>query len=223
MSDKVIQTVLCYGDSNVWGYRPGDGMRFDEDTRWPRVLGTCLGPGYRIVEEGLNGRSLGSFAPPGDPANGKEYLVSVHQTGGPYNVIILYLGINDLLRDNELSAAELGRELEQLIAEIYRIDASFEEKFREKGFSKPEIIVLSPVPAESKYTYEFPFQGLRDRISRTTEAMKKTCGKTGAVFVDTSHIIEASYIDGVHLDARNHVLLGNYLCDFLRNERFSGG
>lgn len=115
MSDKKIQTVLCYGD----------GLRFDEQTRWPRVLGACLGSGFRVDEEGLNGRSLKSFAPPGDPANGKEYLVSVHQTG--------------------------------------------------------------------------------------------------AVFVDTSRIIEASYIDGVHLDARNHVLLGNYLCDFLHNERFSGG
>ncbi len=31
------------------------------------------------------------------------------------------------------------------------------------------------------------------------------------------------YGDGVHLDARNHMFLGNYLCDFLHNERFSGG
>ena len=222
MSGKKTQTVLCYGDSNTWGYRPGDGMRFDEETRWPRVLAGCLGSGFRVDEEGLNGRSLGSFVPPGNPANGKEYLAGLHETGGPYHVIILYLGINDLLQDHELSAAALGKELEGLIAEIYRIDASFEEEFRSKGFSKPEVIVLSPAPAVEEYTYEFPFQGLRERIRRTAEAMEKGCGKTGAVFVDTSHIIEASSLDGVHLDARNHLLLGNYLCDFLRNERFSG-
>jgi hypothetical protein len=196
-------------------------MRFDEETRWPRVLGACLGKEFRVEEKGLNGRSLGTYAPRGDSANGREYLASLSGTGGPYEIFILFLGVNDLLQDTELSADALGKELEELISEIYRIDASFGEEFRRKGFSKPEIIVLSPVPAGDDYTYEFPFGGLRDRIRRTTAAMEGACRRTGAVFVDTSHIIEASYVDGVHLDARSHVLLGSYLCDFLRGERFA--
>lgn len=215
------RTLLCYGDSNTWGYRPGDGMRFDEETRWPRVLGTCLSSGFRVEEEGLNGRSLGSFAPPGDPANGKEYLLTVIEKGGPFEVAVIYLGINDLLQDTEVSAEALGKELEKLVSVIYRIDASYEEEFRSKGFGKPRIIVLSPTPAAEDYVYEFPFQGLRGRIRRTSEAMEEACTKTGAVFVDTSHIIEASYIDGVHLDARNHLVLGSYLCDLLKSKIFA--
>lgn len=27
--------ILCYGDSNTWGFPPGDGRRFDDETRWP--------------------------------------------------------------------------------------------------------------------------------------------------------------------------------------------
>ena len=28
--------ILCYGDSNTWGYIPGTGKRFDENTRWTK-------------------------------------------------------------------------------------------------------------------------------------------------------------------------------------------
>jgi lysophospholipase L1-like esterase len=51
------KTVLCYGDSNTWGFRPDTKERFDEDTRWPGVLRNELGGGFRVVEEGLNGRT----------------------------------------------------------------------------------------------------------------------------------------------------------------------
>jgi lysophospholipase L1-like esterase len=33
-----MRTILCYGDSNTWGYEPATGNRFPEDVRWPGVL-----------------------------------------------------------------------------------------------------------------------------------------------------------------------------------------
>ena len=33
-----MRTVLCYGDSNTWGYEPATGKRVPEDVRWPGVL-----------------------------------------------------------------------------------------------------------------------------------------------------------------------------------------
>ena len=27
--------IICFGDSNTWGYDPVSGSRYDENTRWP--------------------------------------------------------------------------------------------------------------------------------------------------------------------------------------------
>ena len=56
------KTVLCFGDSNTFGYDPqgvasGTRFRYPVDVRWPGVLHELLGPDWRIVEEGLCGRS----------------------------------------------------------------------------------------------------------------------------------------------------------------------
>lgn len=52
-----MKTILCYGDSNTWGYDPVTGGRLERDRRWPGVLRTQLGEGYLVIEEGLNGRT----------------------------------------------------------------------------------------------------------------------------------------------------------------------
>ena len=38
MPDTGARTILCYGDSNTWGYDPASGERFSPDTRWTGVL-----------------------------------------------------------------------------------------------------------------------------------------------------------------------------------------
>ena len=49
--------ILCYGDSNTYGYIPVTAGRYDESTRWPGVLRGLLGEGHLVIEEGLNGRT----------------------------------------------------------------------------------------------------------------------------------------------------------------------
>ena len=43
--------ILCFGDSNTWGYKPDKTGRFDEKTRWTGLLQQKLGPEYHIIEE----------------------------------------------------------------------------------------------------------------------------------------------------------------------------
>ena len=45
-----MTTILCYGDSNTWGYIPGIGGRFAPDVRWTGVLQSPLGQGFRVAE-----------------------------------------------------------------------------------------------------------------------------------------------------------------------------
>ena len=31
-----MKTILCFGDSNTWGYEPATGQRYAPDVRWLR-------------------------------------------------------------------------------------------------------------------------------------------------------------------------------------------
>lgn len=50
--------IICFGDSNTWGYNPVTGGRYDENTRWPMRMQQILGDEYQIIEEGQNGRTI---------------------------------------------------------------------------------------------------------------------------------------------------------------------
>ena len=42
-----MRHILCYGDSNTWGYTPGTGERHAPDVRWTGVLRRLLGEAGR--------------------------------------------------------------------------------------------------------------------------------------------------------------------------------
>ena len=52
-----MKTILCYGDSNTWGYEPATKERYSRAERWTGILQRELGADYYVVEEGLNGRT----------------------------------------------------------------------------------------------------------------------------------------------------------------------
>ena len=51
------RTVLCYGDSNTYGYVPETGTRYPVNVRYPGRLQMLLGNDYNVIEEGCNGRT----------------------------------------------------------------------------------------------------------------------------------------------------------------------
>ena len=94
MEDETVR-VVCYGDSNTWGYdafsenpdsEAGSLCRFGEAQRWPRVAAALLGSKYAVVEEGLNGRT--TMQP--DPmmtdydANGRAAMPAILRAPGPH-------------------------------------------------------------------------------------------------------------------------------------------
>ena len=99
-----MKTILCYGDSNTWGYNPSMGGRYARDERWPGVLRKELGEGYLVIEEGLNGRTTVWDDPIEGYKNGKTYLVPCLETHKPLDLVIILLGTNDLKMRFSVSA-----------------------------------------------------------------------------------------------------------------------
>lgn len=91
--------VICYGDSNTWGYDPRSrlGERYPPDSRWPDLLAAHTG--WEVLNQGLNGRSI-PLSAPSFPAD----------TG----LLLLMLGTNDLLQGR--SPEEASGRLEQFLS-----------------------------------------------------------------------------------------------------------
>lgn len=88
--------VVCFGDSNTYGYDPRSylGSRYDSDSRWVDIL--AVETGWTVCNMGQNGREIPSAAPafPDDT-----------------DLLIVMLGTNDLLqgRSPEQAAGRLER------------------------------------------------------------------------------------------------------------------
>ena len=88
--------VICFGDSNTYGYDPHGyfGGRYDGDSRWVDILASETG--WTVSNMGENGREIPSAAP-----------VLPEDT----DLLIIMLGTNDLLqgRSPEQAAEKLNR------------------------------------------------------------------------------------------------------------------
>ena len=104
-----MRTILCFGDSNTWGDPPGGNGRFAWHERWTGILQDSLGNGFRVIEEGLCGRTT-CFDDPFSPnRNGLAYLTVALETHCPLDLLIIMLGTNDLKANFNLSAFDISR------------------------------------------------------------------------------------------------------------------
>ena len=115
-----MKHVLCFGDSNTWGFIPGTCKRYDEHTRWTGILQNELGADWRIHENGQNGRTTVFPSPAKGFMTGLGALPYALDTLRPLDAIVLMLGTNDL-KEHSAQASTDG--LGCLIRRIQTFDA----------------------------------------------------------------------------------------------------
>ena len=52
-----MKQILCFGDSNTYGYKPDKSGRFSCGVRWTSILAEKFGRDVNVIEEGLCGRT----------------------------------------------------------------------------------------------------------------------------------------------------------------------
>ena len=104
-----MKNILCYGDSNTWGYIPGGKGRYEYAVRWTGAAQRLLGDGYRIIEEGLNGRTTVFDSPfDGSVLNGTSHLMCCLMSHAPPDAVVIMLGTNDLMHSHTAWEASRG-------------------------------------------------------------------------------------------------------------------
>jgi len=198
----MMKTILCYGDSNTWGYNPRTNKKYNEGIRWSSILENELGKGFKVITEGLNGRtSVWDDPIEGEFKNGKTYLTSCIHSHKPIDLVIFYLGANDLKYRFNVTAYDIAKSIETLV-NITR------ESKTGVGEKSPKILVIIPTKIGKLDEPEGAFFGAEGKSQRLSYEFNKVFENSEVILLDSNEIIKTSSIDGVHLDDESHKILG---------------
>lgn len=204
-----MKRVLCYGDSNTWGYNPITKDRFDKDARWTGVLIRTLGNGYDIIEEGLNGRTTVRDDPIEDHKNGQAYLIPCLEKHRPIDLAILLLGTNDLKKMFHASTPEIAQGVGILVRIIQESNAGI-------NGASPAVLVMAPPPVGKLTDFAKMFEGAKEKSQIFAKQYKRVADALGCAFFDTSTVIISSNVDGIHFEKGEHIKLGHAVATEVR-------
>ena len=208
-----MKTVLCYGDSNTYGYVPETGMRYPRDVRYPGILQMLLGEEYAIIEEGCNGRTTIHDDPIDGWKNGLDYLRPCLNSHKPIDIVIMMLGSNDLKETFHLSAKQIADGAGILVDVI-------KEFTKEKQGYIPEIILVSPPEIGGGITSS-PFYGAFyeraiEESKRFPKYYKEMADSKGCSFFNAAEYIYPSEVDSLHLTCEGHRVLAEKLAEVIK-------
>jgi lysophospholipase L1-like esterase len=196
-----LVTLLCFGDSNTWGFDPATWERYPQDIRWPGVLQNELGENYRVIEEGQNGRTAVEGTTFAGFNTAITDLVSALTNHGPLDLVILMLGTNDLLMNSSLSPEDVGKGIDVLLDIIRHSGAG-------PGGSVPAVLLLAPPPIGSLAGETETRARAVNQSHFFAERYASIAVDYDCTFLNAGEIVRSSEIDGSHLDASEHKKLG---------------
>lgn len=194
--------ILCYGDSNTWGWMPGAGTRYDESVRWPKVLQAKLGDEYEVIEMGQNARTTVWDNPVHQEKNGYKNFVATMDCCFPLEMVIIMLGTNDAMEifgtNGYHIAIGAGNVAKLALTSAFGIDGK-----------APEVLLVCPTPITEAYKGEplmnaFYGTGAVERSANVGDYLEDIAKDLGCHYIDAGKIIKASDIDGVHLMPEEH-------------------
>lgn len=198
--------VLCYGDSNTWGCKPGTQKRYAKGERWPRVMKNELGKDYRVVEEGLNGRTTVWEDPIEGYKSGKNYLSPCLETHKPIDLVIIILGTNDLKTRFSVTAYDVAEGVGTLVDIVSKSEAG-------RDASSPDTLLVAPPPIEKLTEYEDCFRGAREKSRNLSKEFERISSELGCRLLDAGEHIRSSDKDGIHLEKSEQRKLGLVLAN----------
>jgi len=202
-----MKTILCYGDSNTWGFDPKTGGRHGHKTRWPMALGAMLNenaapdePEWWVVEEGQNGRTSCREDPVEGDRNGLRQLVPILESHKPIDVVAIMLGTNDLKLRFNPTAYDVARGVQQVAKAVLRSDTG-------PGGGAPKALVICPPPAAESPAFRRLFGNPVKLSCGLPPLYRQMALECGAAFLEAGRHMESSPDDGIHFDAENHLKL----------------
>ncbi len=219
------RTILCFGDSNTWGFNPDGGGRLPHDTRWTNQLELLLNrnasrQAWRTIEDGLNSRTWLLDDPIGAARYGAQYscsgrsglMTSLH-THKPIDVVILALGCNDCKDYLNLSAEQI-RDCARIL--IHDIRSGLNCGPRKQPEQPPRIVLMTPprmiiTPQSLAWGYE----GADRKSQALAGRYLQLARELDVLAFDVQTVASPSSLDGIHFDSQSQAAIASGLADLI--------
>jgi lysophospholipase L1-like esterase len=187
--------ILCFGDSNTYGYDPRSyfGSRYDAENRWVDLL--AIQTGCEVLNAGQNGREI--------PRTDREVqsFLRLLTSVNPVDLLIIMLGSNDLLQGH--SAASTASSMKQFLQQI--------------PMEKQKILLVAPSPMKTgTWVTE---ERLLDDSMQLIAAYQQLAKENGYRFADTSTWNISMTFDGVHFSEAGHRAFAEKLSQSIKPEK----
>ena len=182
-----VVRILCFGDSNTYGYDPRGflGDRYDAEDRWVDILAkqTC----HDFVNAGANGREIPR----------KPYAFRLPAEHASVDILLVMLGTNDLLQG--ATATETASRMEVFLTNLLP--------------HYKQILLICPPPM--KRGAWVPTDALVAQSIRLAEEYRLLAEKWNISFVDTRDWNIELAFDGVHFTEAGHHRFADQLANYL--------
>lgn len=205
-----MKTIVCFGDSNTWGYDPATQSRFPADQRWTGVLQATLGSDYKVIEEGLNGRTTTVDDPIYGHRNGLDYLPPCLESHAPFDLVTIMLGTNDLKTRLNRSASDIA-ESAGILADIARRTPAG------PSGRPPKVLLIAPPAVTLLTEMAEMFEGAVEKSSRFAHYYQRRAERYNVGFFDAGSVVRCSDLDGIHFEQAEHAALGRAIADAVKS------
>ena len=209
-----MKRILCFGDSNTWGYIPGVRKRYAPEIRWPGVAQRILGDQYLLIEEGLNGRTTVYDNPCKPWERGIDMLPGLLVSHNPLDLVIIMLGTNDVKEffgmPPYIIARGAGRIIEKIQQGTYGPDGGV-----------PEILLVAPLKLNPSVmdgwiAGEFGASSV-EKDARLAENYAQIAKDLGVHFMNAAEYVTADEGDGVHMNEEGHAVMAEKMIEQVKN------
>ncbi|WP_260262036.1 SGNH/GDSL hydrolase family protein [Vibrio intestinalis] len=190
-----MKSILCFGDSNTWGYVPLSGGRYQTSIRWTSLLAKQLPQGWQVIEEGLPGRTTGFHQSIHNPQSGLGDFLSCLDKYQP-NIVIIMLGTNDLQSQLNLTAAEISQGAAQLVKQALH---------NTKPASPSEhVLLVCPPPIYEVGFAQTGFEGGAEKSQQLDKHYQVRAAELDVRYFNAALAAESSPQEGIHWHAEHH-------------------
>jgi lysophospholipase L1-like esterase len=203
-----MKNILCFGDSNTYGYIPDGSGRYELSVRYPGVLQEILGADYHVVEEGLCGRTTIYEDPTRYCRKAVDYIEPCLYSHFPLDCIVIMLGTNDCKTVFRAQADEIKDGLAQVIKIIRNISAV-------------PVIIVAPILLGEKiwqdnFDPDFDRESL-DVSKKLASEYKKLATAERCLFLNAAEFAYPSEADQEHMTPEGHKNLAAALAGIIKN------
>ena len=185
--DVIAVRILCFGDSNTYGYDPRGffGDRYGTEDRWVDLLAKQTG--HEVINAGANGREI--------PRN--PYALRLFTELAPVDIFLVMLGTNDLLQGE--TAKEAAAKMEAFLNPL---------------LPHCKMVLLVAPPPMKRGAWVSTDELVTESIHLTEEYLL-LAEKLNIPFIDTCHWNIELTFDGVHFTEVGHHTFSNHLIEYL--------